>query len=202
MLFWLCTRNPGIWYQRLRSRTAGTGAVAREAILGVARRVLREGPFSMRQLAEDAGLMMGGRGCVAAMISPAKHLLRGCGAGRAFGWTKVLRRPRTPDPCVVWPLGEHRGSRRKSLPRLPCVSSWSGSGGEPPHHLARALPVHGQAHRLREERLASCPSTASSEPYTPSCPRGAGRRRERSGSCCPHGTSSPLPREWGGAIRR
>jgi transcriptional regulator with XRE-family HTH domain len=33
--------------------------VAREEILGVVQRVLREGPFSMRQLAEDAGLSYG-----------------------------------------------------------------------------------------------------------------------------------------------
>jgi transcriptional regulator with XRE-family HTH domain len=33
--------------------------VAREEILGVVQRVLREGPFSMRQLAEDADLSYG-----------------------------------------------------------------------------------------------------------------------------------------------
>lgn len=32
--------------------------MAQEEILGVVQRVLREGPFSMRQLAEDAGLTM------------------------------------------------------------------------------------------------------------------------------------------------
>lgn len=33
--------------------------MAREEILGVVQRVLRDGPFSMRQLAEDAGLSYG-----------------------------------------------------------------------------------------------------------------------------------------------
>jgi transcriptional regulator with XRE-family HTH domain len=33
--------------------------VAREEILGLVQRVLRDGPFSMRQLAEDAGLSYG-----------------------------------------------------------------------------------------------------------------------------------------------
>lgn len=33
--------------------------MAREEIIGVVQRVLREGPFSMRQLAEDAGLSYG-----------------------------------------------------------------------------------------------------------------------------------------------
>jgi len=33
--------------------------VAREEILAVVQRVLRDGPFSMRQLAEDAGLSYG-----------------------------------------------------------------------------------------------------------------------------------------------
>jgi transcriptional regulator with XRE-family HTH domain len=33
--------------------------VAREEIIGVVKRVLRDGPFSMRQLAEDAGLSYG-----------------------------------------------------------------------------------------------------------------------------------------------
>jgi transcriptional regulator with XRE-family HTH domain len=33
--------------------------VARDEILGVVQRVLRDGPFSMRQLAEDAGLSYG-----------------------------------------------------------------------------------------------------------------------------------------------
>jgi hypothetical protein len=29
----------------------------------------------------------------------------------------LVRRPRTPDPCVVRPLGRHRGSRRGNAPR-------------------------------------------------------------------------------------
>jgi transcriptional regulator with XRE-family HTH domain len=33
--------------------------VAREEVLGIVQRVLRDGPFSMRQLAEDAGLSYG-----------------------------------------------------------------------------------------------------------------------------------------------
>lgn len=33
--------------------------MAREEILGLVQRVLRDGPFSMRQLAEDAGLSYG-----------------------------------------------------------------------------------------------------------------------------------------------
>lgn len=33
--------------------------MAREEIIGVVQRVLRDGPFSMRQLAEDAGLSYG-----------------------------------------------------------------------------------------------------------------------------------------------
>jgi transcriptional regulator with XRE-family HTH domain len=33
--------------------------VAREEVIGVVQRVLRDGPFSMRQLAEDAGLSYG-----------------------------------------------------------------------------------------------------------------------------------------------
>lgn len=33
--------------------------MAREEIVGVVQRVLRDGPFSMRQLAEDAGLSYG-----------------------------------------------------------------------------------------------------------------------------------------------
>ena len=33
--------------------------MARQEILGVVQRVLRDGPFSMRQLAEDAGLSYG-----------------------------------------------------------------------------------------------------------------------------------------------
>ena len=70
-----------------------------------------------------------------------------------------MRRPRTTDPWFVRPLGKHRGSRRRSLPRLPCVSSWFVSGGEAPHHLSRALPVHREADQL-VVRVAHLPPAA------------------------------------------
>lgn len=78
-----------------------------------------------------------------------------------------------------------RSASRLAPDKRPCASLWvrfRRRAAAPP--LARPS-VHGQAHQLREERLTSCVSTASSEPYTPSCPRDAGRRRGRSGSCAP-----------------
>ena len=58
----------------------------------------------------------------------------------------LARRPRTPDPCVVRPLGQHRGSREAIL-QLPCISSWFWlrQAAVPP---SAHLPVHRLAHGL------------------------------------------------------
>jgi hypothetical protein len=60
----------------------------------------------------------------------------GCGALHAFGRDESLaRRPRTTDPCVVRPLGKHRGSRRgySSSAAVYFIPSQT-QAGEPPHY--------------------------------------------------------------------
>ena len=66
---------------------------------------------------------------------------RGCGAGHVFGRTPGLRAG--PAPLTLVSLGRWAGIAAAAgdiLLRLPCVYRRSGSGGEPPHHVARAFP--------------------------------------------------------------
>jgi hypothetical protein len=70
-----------------------------------------------------------------------------CGV-RKMSWCSAAIRP-WPDPSVERTSGRWRNIAAAAAisPRLPCFIL-PGSGGEPPYHLSRALPVHGEAHQL------------------------------------------------------
>jgi hypothetical protein len=59
------------------------------------------------------------------IIRQGKHIIMSDGV-RILSIPRLARRPRTPDPCVVGPLDQHRGSGMAFL-RLPCDPCASGA---------------------------------------------------------------------------